>query len=75
MTQIYSDAGVAVPATAVAVRGNIVTQVRTKAADGYEAVQIGEGTQNVTRISKAEDRKSTRLNSSHLKLSRMPSSA
>jgi large subunit ribosomal protein L3 len=54
MTQIYSDAGVAIPATAVAVRGNVVTQVRTKDADGYEAVQIGEGTQNVNRVAKAQ---------------------
>lgn len=54
MTQIYSDAGVAVPATAVAVRGNVVTQVRTKDADGYEAVQVGEGSRNAGRISKAQ---------------------
>ena len=54
MTQIYSPEGAAVPATAVAVRGNVVTQVRTKARDGYEAVQIGEGTQNANRLTKAE---------------------
>jgi large subunit ribosomal protein L3 len=54
MTQIYSPEGAAVPATAVAIRGNTVTQVRTKAVDGYEAVQIGEGTQNANRLTKAE---------------------
>jgi len=54
MTQIYSPEGAAVAATAVAFRGNVVTQVRTKAVDGYEAVQIGEGTQNANRLSKAE---------------------
>ena len=53
MTQIYSAEGAAIPATAVAVRGNVVTQVRTKERDGYEAVQVGEGTQNPNRISKA----------------------
>lgn len=54
MTQIYSGEGVAIPATAVAVRGNVVTQVRTKDADGYEAVQVGEGARNAGRIAKAQ---------------------
>lgn len=52
MTQIYDASGAATAATAVVVRGNTVTQVRTKDADGYEAVQIGEGTRNVSRINK-----------------------
>ena len=54
MTQIYDAAGAAIPVTAVAVRGNIVTQVRTKENDGYEAVQVGEGIRNANRINKAE---------------------
>ena len=37
MTQIYSEKGEAIPVTAVVVRGNVVTQVRTKDVDGYEA--------------------------------------
>ena len=54
MTQIYADNGEAIPATAVAVRGNVVTQIRTNDADGYEAVQIGEGARNPNRIGKAQ---------------------
>jgi large subunit ribosomal protein L3 len=54
MTQIYDAKGAAIPVTAVVVRGNTVTQVRTKDADGYEAVQIGEGTRNANRINKAQ---------------------
>jgi len=54
MTQIYSDKGVAIPATAVAIRGNVVTQIRTKDNDGYEAVQVGEGTRNPNRIAKPQ---------------------
>ena len=54
MTQIYADNGAAIPATAVAVRGNVVTQIRTKDADGYEAVQIGEGVRNANRIAKPQ---------------------
>ncbi len=52
MTQIFDAKGAAVPVTAVAVRANVVTQIRTKDNDGYEAVQIGEGTRNANRINK-----------------------
>jgi large subunit ribosomal protein L3 len=52
MTQIYDERGTAIPVTAVAVRGNVVTQVRTKDTDGYEAVQIGEGTKSANHINK-----------------------
>ena len=38
-------------------------------------VDIAYHTHMIIEIRAAEDRKSTRLNSSHLKLSRMPSSA
>jgi large subunit ribosomal protein L3 len=54
MTQIYDASGRAIPVTAVEVRGNVVTQVRTKDNDGYEAVQVGEGTRNPNRINKAQ---------------------
>jgi large subunit ribosomal protein L3 len=54
MTQIFAENGEAIPATAILVRGNVVTQIRTKDADGYEAVQIGEGTRNSGRITKAQ---------------------
>ena len=54
MTQIYDASGTAIPVTAVEVRGNVVTQVRTKDADGYEAIQVGEGARNPNRINKAQ---------------------
>jgi len=54
MTQIFDAKGEAIPVTAVQVRGNIVTQVRTSGLDGYEAVQIGEGSRNPNRINKAQ---------------------
>jgi len=54
MTQVFNETGTAIPVTAVAVRGNIVTQVRTKDTDGYEAVQVGEGTRNPNRINKPQ---------------------
>ena len=54
MTQIFTDGGEAVPVTAVSVRQNVVTQVRTTDKDGYEALQIGEGSRNPGRISKPQ---------------------
>lgn len=54
MSQVYDEKGIAVPVTLVAARKNIVTQVRTKDTDGYEAVQVGEGERNECRINKPE---------------------
>ncbi len=54
MAQIYDASGAVIPVTLVTVRGNVVTQVRTKDVDGYEAVQIGEGSRNPGRINKAQ---------------------
>jgi large subunit ribosomal protein L3 len=54
MTQMYDADGRAIPVTAIEVRGNTVTLVRTKDNDGYEAVQVGEGTRNPNRINKAQ---------------------
>ena len=54
MTQIYDAEGTVVPVTAVSIRGNVVTQVRTGDKDGYEAVQVGEGNRNPNRLAKAQ---------------------
>jgi len=54
MTQIYDEKGRAIPVTALAVRGNVVTQVKSKENDGYEAVQVAEGSRNPNRINKAQ---------------------
>ncbi|MEN9524214.1 MAG: Ribosomal protein large subunit ribosomal protein [Candidatus Parcubacteria bacterium] len=54
MTQIFDASGTALPVTAVSVRSNVVTQVRTKDNDGYEALQVGEGSKNPNRIAKPQ---------------------
>ena len=41
MTQIYDEAGICIPVTVVAVKEAVVTQVKTVATDGYEAIQVG----------------------------------
>lgn len=52
MTQIFDDEGNAIPATIVKVAPATVTQVKTKAKDGYEAIQIGYGQRKAKNISK-----------------------
>lgn len=41
MTQVYTDAGEQVPVTVLEVGPCVIVQRKTKAADGYEAVQVG----------------------------------
>lgn len=43
MTQVFSPAGEAIPVTVIEVGPCVVTQIRTRERDGYEAVQIGYG--------------------------------
>ncbi|HEV2108381.1 MAG TPA: 50S ribosomal protein L3 [Thermomicrobiales bacterium] len=43
MTQIFDEAGLVHPVTVVETGPCVVTQVRTKERDGYEAVQLGFG--------------------------------
>jgi large subunit ribosomal protein L3 len=54
MTQIFDAAGTAVPVTAISIRNNVITDLKTVTRDGYEAVQIGEGSRNPNRINKAQ---------------------
>jgi len=41
MTQIFSETGIAIPVTVIEAGPVVVTQIKTKETDGYEAVQIG----------------------------------
>ncbi len=43
MTQIFDETGVVHPVTVIELGPNVVTQIRTKEKDGYEAVQLGFG--------------------------------
>lgn len=52
MTQIFDDAGRAVPVTLVQAGPCTVTQVRTVARDGYAAVQLGFGAKKLSRTTK-----------------------
>ncbi|MHB1417342.1 MAG: 50S ribosomal protein L3 [Chloroflexota bacterium] len=52
MTQVFTDAGEAVPVTVIEAGPCMITQIRTQEKDGYEAVQLGFGA--AKRLSKAE---------------------
>jgi large subunit ribosomal protein L3 len=54
MTQIFNERGETVPVTVVEAGPCVVTQVRTKENDGYEAVQIGFGDARPRTLSKPE---------------------
>ena len=43
MTQIFDEAGVAIPVTVIKAGPCTVTQVKTKQTDGYSAIQVGYG--------------------------------
>ena len=41
MTQVYTESGDAVAVTVIDLKPTVITQVRTKATDGYQAIQVG----------------------------------
>ena len=55
MTQVFSDGGQSIPVTVVEAGPCVVTQVKTKATDGYDAVQVGYGERKRKHSNKALD--------------------
>ena len=53
MTQIFGEDGKVYPVTVLNTGSAVVTQIKTKEKDGYEAVQIGFGEKKAKNISKA----------------------
>lgn len=41
MTQVFNEQGQLVPCTVIEAAPNVVTQIKTKEVDGYEAIQLG----------------------------------
>ena len=54
MTQIYDETCLCIPVTVVAVEKAVVTQVKTKETDGYEAIQVGVVAAKEKHLSKAQ---------------------
>lgn len=53
MTRVFLDTGVAIPVTVIAVEPNTVTQIKTKAKEGYSSVQVTTGHRRPSRVNKA----------------------
>jgi large subunit ribosomal protein L3 len=54
MMRVFTDNGDAVPVTVLDVSNNRVTQVKTVATDGYDAVQVTFGTRKASRVNKPQ---------------------
>lgn len=54
MTQVFREDGAVVPVTRVQAGPCVITQVRTKAKDGVEAVEIGYGVRHLWRVKKPQ---------------------
>jgi large subunit ribosomal protein L3 len=52
MTQLYTDKGDLVGVTLLRVSPNVVTQVKTAAKEGYDAVQVSTGAKKAKNLSK-----------------------
>ncbi len=54
MTQVFTKSGKLVPVTVVEVEPNVVTQIKTKEKDGYDAIQLGAVTVKEKSSNKAK---------------------
>lgn len=54
MTQIFDESGNIIPVTILKVGPCIVTQVKTKAKDGYDSIQIGYGNVSPKSLTQSE---------------------
>lgn len=54
MTQVFTKSGKLVPVTVIEVTPNVVTQIKTKENDGYEAIQLGFSDKREKLSNKAE---------------------
>ena len=52
MTQVWDENNLVVPVTVVAAGTNVVTQVRTPDTDGYNAIQVGFGEIDGSKVTK-----------------------
>ena len=54
MTQIFDEEGNVVPVTVVEIAENVITAVKTKEKDGYDAIQIGNFESKEKHLNKAK---------------------
>src|SRR5699024_7391351 len=54
MTQVFTESGLLIPATVIAVEPNTVLQVKTVETDGYNAVKLGAMNKRANLVNKPE---------------------
>lgn len=52
MTRIFTAEGESIPITVIEVQPNKITQIKTMANDGYEAIQVTTGKRKLSRVTK-----------------------
>lgn len=52
MTRIFAEDGASIPVTVLDMSNNRVSQIKTAATDGYDALQLAYGTRKASRVSK-----------------------
>lgn len=67
MTQIFDETGQVVPVTALEVGPCVVTQVKTTAKDGYDAIQLGFGHKKRLNQPEAGHRRAANTNARYLR--------
>ena len=70
MTSIYDEAGKMIPVTVIEAGPCVVTQVRTKEKDGYDAIQLGFDEKKLKNSTKAEQGHFAKANTTPKKLVR-----
>lgn len=53
MTRVFTEDGDSIPVTVIEVLPNRITQIKTRANDGYNAIQITTGARKRSRVNKA----------------------
>lgn len=54
MTRVYDEDGAMIPVTVVDVSDNAILQIKSEAADGYAALQVGYDVQKESRVNKPD---------------------
>ena len=54
MTRIFTEDGVSIPVTVIEATPNRVTQVKSEATDGYNALQVTAGEKKASRVNKPD---------------------
>ncbi|MEE3240566.1 MAG: 50S ribosomal protein L3 [Pseudomonadota bacterium] len=52
MTRIFTEDGASIPVSVIEVEPNRITQVKTHATDGYDAIQVTAGSRRASRVNK-----------------------